>query len=165
MFNIAWEAINHQSVWELAVLFLALSFIMQRLINRLPLLCQLTWIVVSSWGIIWVSVAFVLIGGISLSVAWQMALVYFAALFGMAATNYHQTRILYQLFKGFRINKQTTGLTIFFRESWLGEKLYGPVNENTPVSHPHCIRSNHPHYLTVARRRSRRYRRRYPAVH
>ena len=165
MFNIAWEAINQRPVWELAILFLALSFIIQRLISRLPLLCQLTWIVVSSWGIIWVSVAFVLIGGISLGVAWQMALVYFAALFGMAVTNYHQTRILYQLFKEFKINKQTTGLTIFFRESWLGEKLYAPVNEDTSVSYPHCIRSSHPHYLAFARRRSRRYRRRYPAVH
>ena len=156
MFKIAWEAINQTPVWQLAGLLFILSIMMQRIINKFPVVCQSVYVAPVPWGILWVNVLAYLWGLLSYTQMIQLAFLFLCAYPFMWWANYKFTQAIVKIFKTHRINKQTTGIRIWARE-WFNNELVEDLPGNDVNSTGSCFA---PH-LEATRRVSRRYRRHY----
>src|SRR3990172_8063354 len=116
MFKIAWEAINQTPVWQLAGLLFILSIMMQRIINKFPVVCQSVYVAPVPWGILWVNVLAYLWGLLSYTQMIQLAFLFLCAYPFMWWANYKFTQAIVKIFKAHKINKQTTGIRIWARE-------------------------------------------------
>jgi hypothetical protein len=155
MLKIAWEAINRVEVWQLAGLLFVLSVIMQRIINKFPLVCQSVYVVPVPWGILWVNVLAYLWGLLTYPQMIQLAALFLCTYPFMWWANYKFTQAIVKIFKEHRISKQTTGIRIWARE-W--NEL---VNEDLPVDNVNSTGGCFAPHLQATRRVSGRYRRRY----
>ena len=156
MLQIAWEAINRVEVWQIAGGLFVLSIIMQRIINKFPIVCQSVYVVHVPWGILWTTVFAYLGGLITYAQMLQLAVLYLAAYPFMWWTNYKFTQVIVKIFKDYRISKRTTGIRI-----WANE----PFNEDLPGDNVNTAGSCFNHHMAATRRVSNRYRRDYSRRH
>ena len=149
-------------LFGLAVVYFGLSFAMQRVINRLPLICSLLWTFYAPWGICWVIVGY----GIARPYFWpessfwadigRMAFTFCLAWPGQWVANRNQLRLLLEIFAKFNVTKETTGVTIYFHE------LYNePFNKNEPDSRPDDPFGCFDNHLAATRKYSNHYRKRH----
>ena len=143
------------SFWGMVVLYFLLSFIMQRIINRLPLICGFLWWVTSSWGILAVGAGYTIIHPESREHILKLAVVFWFALPGMMVANFNQLKLLIKIFRRFNITRQTTGTTIYWHER------NEVVNEDLPGDNVNSTGSCFAPHLEATRKVSNRYRRSY----
>lgn len=79
-------------MWFLVVLYFCLSFLMAYTIRKLPAYCQSSWFLISTWGIFWVAVGYLLVHPEAYWHIWNLALIFLAALPGMMLLDYWQKR-------------------------------------------------------------------------
>lgn len=113
---IFWEVLGTPSVWGLMALLFILSWVMQRIFNRLALMCQSVHVIHVPWGILWVTVLAHLFGFLSYKQVIILALAYLAAYPGMWWLNYKFTQQLAEILRQKHVTKETTGVIIWAEE-------------------------------------------------
>ena len=151
---------NDLPFWGMVVIYFCLSFVMQRVINRLPLVCGFLWWVTSSWGILAVGAGYTIIHPESREHVLKLAIIFWFALPGQMIANFNQLKILIKIFRKFNITKRTTGTTIYWHER--NDKL---VNEDLPIDDINSTGGCFTPHLAATRRVSNRYRRDYSRRH
>lgn len=99
-----------------ALLFFGLSFLMARLVDRLPVWCQTSWFLVAVWGIFWINFAY----GVIHPEAWghirNLAIIFLAALPGMMALDHLQKKSRVSYWEREGIPPEAQGRIIYLSE-------------------------------------------------
>lgn len=113
MFSIFGEVLSDPKVWVLMGVLFVLSWLMQRIINRMALLCQSVHVVHVPWGIMWTTLFAYLAGFLEYKQVIILACLYLAAYPGMWWLNYRFTQQLKEILKQKHITRETTGVLIW----------------------------------------------------
>ena len=104
------------SVWIIIIFLITCSWLMQRIINKMALMCQSVHIVHVPWGILTITLLTYVAGFIDYKAVVVMALFYFVSYPGMWWANYKFTSRLREIFKQKQVTHETVGIIIWADE-------------------------------------------------
>lgn len=119
MINVLGEILVQPHVWLTLIFLVICGWLMQRLINRLALMCQSVHVIHVPYGILIITLLTYLNGYIDYKAVVVMALFYLVSYPSMWRLNYNFTQTLGEILRQKQVTRETTGTLIWADETKL----------------------------------------------